>query len=126
MSISMTKAVVLTVCSILIISIAGCEPEGPVNSQSERLFAAENMELKKELAELEKKYQKDLAHQKELLGKCEEEKKVLKTQMDENVMKSFEDSLTNVLMEQTQKLHQENTQLKAEIDELRKQTKTQQ
>ncbi|MGD9110476.1 MAG: hypothetical protein PVG93_06005 [Phycisphaerales bacterium] len=114
-----TTIAIVTVCSAVIL-VAGCEPEPTSSAKQERLYAAENIELKKQMADMEKRHQKELAQKQSLLDKCEEEKEGLKLQAEKEAIKLFQDELTNTLMEESQRLQDENKQLKAKIEELTK------
>ena len=115
-----TKTILwLTVCMILAV-LTGCDEEGATSERQERLYAAENVELKKQIAELEEQFQKDLAAKQEELDRCNEDKTALQQQLQENTAKVFTESVTPSLMEQIQELTSENTQLKARIEGLQK------
>ncbi|MFA5423677.1 MAG: hypothetical protein WC374_07440 [Phycisphaerae bacterium] len=105
-------------CSVIII-FAGCEPtETAVNERQERLYSAENAELKKELSDTQIKYANELAEKQRQLEQCQTEKNQLAEQKSEEAVKAFEKSAVGILMEQIGQLTQENAELKAQIDEL--------
>ena len=109
----------IILCTILI-PITGCEPEGKTTTRQERLYSAENMKLKKQIAQLEKKYEEDVVSKDKELQQCLEDNKVLTEQIQMDTAKAMEDSLTDMLMEQVQQLTDENIKLRAKIEELEK------
>ncbi len=104
------------VCSAMILA-TGCEPEPTSSAKQERLFAAENIELKKQMANMEKRHEKELAMKQNLLERCEEEQEVFKSQADKEAAKLIQDEFTNMLTEEMTRLQEENDQLKAKIEE---------
>ncbi|MBN1795326.1 MAG: hypothetical protein JW804_01505 [Sedimentisphaerales bacterium] len=108
---------VIVICTLLISTI-GCEPESNATPRQERLYSAENMELKKQIAQLEKKYEKDVVAKDKELQQCLEENKVLTEQIQEETAKALEESLTTMLMEQVQQLTDENIKLQAKVEQL--------
>jgi DNA anti-recombination protein RmuC len=105
-------------CSVIII-FASCEPtETAVNERQERLYSAENAELKKELSDTQIKYANELAEKQRQLEQCQTEKTQLAEQKSEETVKAFEESAVSMLMEQIGQLTQENAELKAQIEEL--------
>jgi predicted nuclease with TOPRIM domain len=113
----------VTVCAAVIL-VAGCEPEPASSTKQERLFAAENMELKKQIADMEKKHKNELAAKQLLLDKCEEEKEIFKNQVGKETIKELHNEFVNMLSEEVQRLHKENEQLKAQLEELTEQENT--
>jgi cell division protein FtsB len=109
----------LTVCVILA-GLAGCEPEEPVSERQERLYSAENMELKKQIAELQGQFEKDMQAKQKELEQCNRDKSTLQKNIERNTAKLFEESALPALMEQVQQLKRENARLKAEIEDLNK------
>ena len=113
------KAFVLTAGIVLLMLIAGCEEQNKPQSQSpgkkDRLVAAENIQLKKDL----KQRDEEIKQQKMLLDKYMEENRALREDAQKNtqtllgeIMKSF--------AEENEKLRKENEELKAQIKELKK------
>ena len=113
------KAFVLTVGIVVLMLIAGCEEQNKPQSQSptrkDRLVAAENIQLKKDLEQRDE----EIERQKTLLDKYMEENRALREDAQENtqtllgeIMKSF--------AEESEKLREENEKLKAQIKELKK------
>ncbi len=84
-----------------------------------RLIAVENARLKKDIATQKQQYETKLARQKAELDKCLQDRKALAELSKENI-----DELMNAViamtMEENQKLREENTGLKARIDQLGK------
>jgi CII-binding regulator of phage lambda lysogenization HflD len=109
----------LAVCATLA-GLAGCEPKEPVNERQERLYSAENMELKKEISVLRSQFEKQMQAKQQELDKCNKDKAALEEQLSQETVKMFEDSLMSSLMEQVNQLNNENTQLKADIEALNK------
>ena len=97
------KVSVLAV-GVVIMLIAGCEKENPL--------ANENMQLKEQLEQRDKEIEK----QKELLVKCQQEKKDWEEQIQESI-KGLTDSAIKDL-EEIGKLREENAKLKSHIEQL--------
>ena len=97
------KAVILAV-GVVIMLTAGCEKENPL--------AKENMQLKEQLEQRDKEIEK----QKELLVKCQQEKKDWKEQIQESI-KGLRDGATKDL-EEIGRLREENAKLKTQIEQL--------
>lgn len=97
------KAVILAV-GVVIMLTAGCEKENPL--------AKENMQLKEQLEQRDKEIEK----QKELLVKCQQEKKVWAEQIPES-MKGMTDSALKDL-EEIGRLREGNAKLKVQIEQL--------
>lgn len=104
--------------AIVIILTAGCGEQQVSNNKSStqksRLVAAENIGLKKQLAQKDK----EIERLKKAVEKCEAEKAEVKRDMEkdmesigEEVMKTFSDYI---------ELQQENEELKKQIEELKK------
>ena len=123
MSRTYTTIMYITICTFAVM-LTGCEPQStgrptaePVSERQERLYAIENEELNKQIADLEKQFEKDLQAKQKELDKCIEEKSVFEKQLQEETTKMFEDSLINILIEELQKATEENTLLKAQIED---------
>jgi len=84
-----------------------------------RLIAVENARLKKDIATQKQQYEAKLSRQKAELDKCLQDRKALAELSKENI-----DELMNAViamtMEENQKLREENTALKARIDQIGK------
>ncbi|HUS73277.1 MAG TPA: hypothetical protein VMY06_09450 [Sedimentisphaerales bacterium] len=107
-----------------IMLFAGCEEEEKNSSNTtsdtkrSRLIAIENVQLKKQIEELKKTHAKEIKRQKELLGKCEREKKNLEKLSSKGV-DSYMNDLLRPLAEENAKLREEIETLKAQIEKLK-------
>jgi GTPase involved in cell partitioning and DNA repair len=115
-------------CSFALILAGGCGQPEPPNVKKARAIAAENIELKKELAKSNKEleilkadYSKEIKAQKKMLQTCLQEKEQLKEKSRQNVRDQVKNVLDTVLDENA-KLRAENSRLKAQIEQLQKQT----
>ena len=118
------KAFIITIIFAVMLTV-GCGPQEPPSIKKCRTIAAENIELKKELAKsnkeleiLKEDYSKEIKAQKKMLQTCLREKEQLKEKSRQNVRDQVKDVLDTVL-EESKKLREENTKLKAQIEELR-------
>jgi len=118
------KASVITI-AIAVMLTAGCGPQEPPSVKKSRTIAAENIELKKQLAKsnkeiemLKAQYRKKINEQKEQLQKCLKEKEVLKEKSRQNIRNQVKGVLDTVL-EENRKLREQNAKLRAQIEELR-------
>jgi len=108
-----------------IMLFAGCEEEEKSSSNTtsdakrSRLIAIENQQLKQQIEELKKTHAKEIKRQKELLGKCEREKKTFE-KMSSKGVDSYMNDLLKPLAEENAKLHEEIKTLKAQIEKLKK------
>ena len=123
MSRTYTTIMYITICTFAVM-LTGCEPQStgrptaePVSERQERLYAIENEELNKQIADLEKQFEKDLQAKQKELDKCIEERNLLGKQIQEETAKMLGDSLMNILIEELQKATEENTLLKAQIED---------
>ena len=114
----------LWICAIVL--SAGCGPQQPPNVKKARAIAAENIELRKELERrnnqietLKEQYGEELEAQKKRLKTCLQEKEELKEKSRQNIRDQVKGVLDPVL-EDNRKLREENTRLKAQIEELQK------
>jgi len=98
-----------------VVFIAGCEEESQIDTRRSRLIANENTQLKKDL----ESRQKEIEKHKVLLEQCEQAKKVITEQSAKNISDLFDGVLGDVL-EESQRLSEENERLKVEIAELRR------
>jgi len=119
------KAFVLIV-GIAVMITAGCGPQEPPSVKKSRTIAAENIELRKELAQsskeiekLKERHRKEIDEQKKLLQTCQQEKEVWKNKSQQNIRSQVKGVLDTVL-EENKKLRKENAKLKAQIEELQK------
>lgn len=120
------KALAVITGVVFMISIAGCEDEQQIpTAKKNRLIAAENMQLKQQLqqrkVEIEKlkgQHAAETQMQKEVLEKCQQEKKVLQEQLggkfDEDMAAFFGD-----LGGEIKRLEDENRELMTQIEELK-------
>ena len=116
----------ILLCTYALFLIAGCgEKEAPSVRQSQAI-AAENIELEKELdrsrarfENLKDQYDKELERQSKLLVKCKQERDEWKAKSKQNVREQAK-SLVDPLMEEITRLREENTRLRAELEESQK------
>lgn len=111
------KTIITLTVSFVTILVAGCEPENNVDQRQERLYSAENLELKRQINSLEKKYENDMKAKEAELNKCLEQNAQLSKQLGDDAIKMFEGEIMTSLMEQVQQLTKENNELKASIEE---------
>lgn len=119
------KASVLAI-GFIIILIAGCGQKEPPSVKQSRAIAAENIELRKqikrlnqEIESLKEQHEKELKKQETLLTQCEQGKDALKKKARQNIRSQVAPVLDAVINE-TAKLREENTKLKAQIEQLQK------
>ena len=119
--------------TMAVMLIAGCSPqstglltEEPPSVKKCRTIAAENIELKKQLAQSSKEFETLKKHhyieinkQKELLEICMQEKEALKKKSRQNIRSQVK-GVFETILEENQKLREENAKLKAQIEELQK------
>ncbi|OHB61303.1 MAG: hypothetical protein A2168_02735 [Planctomycetes bacterium RBG_13_50_24] len=120
------KAFVLTLIFAVMLA-AGCGTQEPLSVKKCRVIAAENTELRKKLERRDKEleifkedYSKEIKAQKNMLQTCLQEKEELKNKSRQNVRDQVKGVLDTVVVE-NKKLRDENTRLKAQIEELQKQ-----
>ena len=120
------KTFILVVC-IAVMMTAGCGPQEPPSVKKSRTIAAENIELRKQLAQsskeiekLKEQHSKEIDKQKKLLLTCFQEKEAWKKKSRQNIRSQVKGVLDTVL-EENKKLRKENTKLNAQIEELQKQ-----
>ena len=110
------EAFVLVVI-VAVMLIGGCAGQNePPDIKKSRAIAAENIELRKQLAQSSK----EIDEQKKLLQTCLQEKDTWKNKSQQNIRSQVKGVLDTVL-EENKKLSDENTRLKAQIEELQKQ-----
>ena len=119
--------------TIAVMLMAGCSSqstglftEEPPSVKKCRTIAAENIELKKQLAQsskefeiLKKHHYIEINKQKELLEICMQEKEALKNKSRQNIRNQVK-GVFDTILEENQKLREENSKLKAQIEELQK------
>ena len=126
MKIRISKTVLLAVGITIIMLSAGCQKEELQSDKKNRVIAAENLQLKKEIKKrdetierLKKQHEKKLRQQDELLDKYAKQKEALEKQLQQGVKNQIDDVLTN-LIEENAKLRDEINRLEAELEELAK------
>jgi DNA repair exonuclease SbcCD ATPase subunit len=124
MKIRISKTILLA-AGIIMLS-AGCQEEKLQSDKKNRVIAAENIQLKKEIKKrdekierLKKQHEKKLQQQEELLDKYAKQKEALEKQLQKGVKNQIDDVLTN-LIEENAKLRDEINRLEAELEELAK------
>ncbi len=118
---------IILIISIAVMLTAGCGPQKPPSVKESRTIAAENIELRKQLAQSSKKIEKlkeqhgkEIDEQKNLLQTCLQEKEVWQNKSRQNIRSQVKGVLDTVL-EENKKLREENNKLNAQIEELQKQ-----
>lgn len=103
--------------------IVGCQEENlsdtTPNMKMSRLIAAENIDLKKQIEEQKTAYAKEMEKQKKLLDGCLADKKVLEKRTKKEIERQVNE-VVSVVIAKNAELRQENKNLKAQIDELKK------
>jgi len=94
------RGFILAVCTVVIMLIAGCEEQNL--ARKSRLLAAENIQLKEQLEQCEKKVEKQ---------------EVLEKQSKERVV-GMMDAISKSVGEKNKKLREENKTLKAQTEQL--------
>ena len=120
--------VIVLIVGIALMLIGGCGGQNePPSVKKSRTIAAENIELRKQLAQsskeiekLKEQHGKEIDEQKKLLQTCLQEKEDLKEKSRQNIRSQVKGVLDTVL-EQNKKLREENNKLKAQIENLQKQ-----
>jgi|GEM_PF-1177103 len=124
MKVFMPKAAVLVI-GIVALFCASCRQQELPGEKKSRAIAAENMQLKQdlarrdqEIAKLKAQYEKQMKQQQAELAKCVQRKEALEKQLQQNVKEQVEGVVTTVV-EENAKLQQEIKTLKAEIEKMR-------
>ncbi|MBN2594398.1 MAG: hypothetical protein JXA81_12900 [Sedimentisphaerales bacterium] len=119
------KALVIIITTSAMLTVGCGQPES-LSEKKCRVIAAENKELKKELEKsnkevemLKAQYGGKIEEQGEQLKKCLREKEELKEKSRQNVRDQVS-SVLNIVMEENKNLREENSRLKAQIEELKK------
>jgi regulator of replication initiation timing len=113
---------------VAVMLIGGCGGQNdPPDVKKSKAIAAENIELKKQLAQsskeiekLKEQHGKELDKQEKLLAECLQEKETWQNKSRQNIRSQVKGVLDTVL-EENKKLRDENSKLKAQIEELQKQ-----
>ena len=123
-----TRFLKTTVFAVGLVAIltSGCGPQEPPSVKQSRAIAAENIELRKqverldrEIERLQEQHEKDIKKQEKLLEKCQQDKEAWKRKAQQNIRSQVEPVLDAVI-DETAKLREENTKLKAHIEQLQK------
>jgi gas vesicle protein len=122
------KAFVLLI-SIGMVLIAGCAgQQAPPNVKQSRTLAAENIELKKQLQQCNKEietlkaqHSEETKKQARLLEACQQEKETWKNKAQQNIRDQVQGVLDPVMAEY-EKIREENSELKAQIEKLQKES----
>ena len=108
--------------------IAGCGQQEPPSVKQSRAIAAENIELRKqverlnqEIEKLKEEHDKEIKKQEKLLAECEQDKEVWKKKAQQNIRSQVAPVL-DAVVDETARLREENTRLKAQIEQLQKET----
>ena len=117
--------VLVVIVAVMLIGGCGGQNEPPGVKKS-KAIAAENITLKKQLAQsskeiekLKEQHGKEIDEQKKLLQTCLQEKEAWKNKSRQNIRSQVKGVLDTVL-EDNKKLRDENTRLKVQIEELQK------
>ena len=118
--------VLVVIVAVMLIGGCGGQNEPPGVKKS-RTIAAENIELRKQLAQssketekLKEQHSEEINEQKELLQTCLQEKETLKKKSQQNIRSQVKGVLDTVL-EENKKLREQNAKLNTQIEELQKQ-----
>ena len=120
--------------------LAGCQqqqqatgeaPKEAPNERQARLLAVQSADLQKQLAAreadltaLQQKYAQDIQQRDEELAKCKAQIEALQKDVDKGIAERVS-GVTATLMEENGKLRKEIEQLKAQVDELKRQPQPQ-
>jgi len=109
---------------LIAVAGTGCYQQQSQGTKRTKLIAAENMRLKKELAELEKEikrlkqlHQEQLIEKQSRLNQCQKEKQAWQQKSQKNIQNQVTGVL-DVIMGDIKKLRQENERLKAMFEQL--------
>ncbi len=107
---------------VTVFIISGCNKPQTYSEKQSRLIAAENIELKRQIEELNQKigklveqHQKEVVSQVQLLADAQKEIETLKEQSKQNIHNQVQDVLDAVI--------QQNTELREELEKLKEQLK---
>jgi len=128
------KKTFVSVIIFAVILTTGCGQQStgslmkePSSVKKARATAAENIELKKQLEQLSKEletlkehHNREINEQKDLLDICLQEKEALKKKSRQNIRDQVK-GVFDTILEENKKLREENTRLKAQIEELQEQ-----
>ena len=121
-----TQKVIILIVGFVAILITGCGTQEPPSVKQSRAIAAENIELRKhverlneEIEKLKEQHKKEIEKQEKLLAECQQEKDIWKQKAQQNIRSQVQPVL-DAVMDETAKLREENTKLKAQIEQLQK------
>lgn len=119
--------VLIVVMGVVAVFCASCREQELPGEKKSRVIAAENMQLKQdlasrdqEIAKLKTQHDRQIKQQQEELAKCVDRKAALEKQLQQGVKEQVESVLTAVV-EENAKLQQLVKELKAEIEKIREQ-----
>jgi cell division septum initiation protein DivIVA len=117
---------IFLVVGIVAILMTACGQKEPPSVKQSRAIAAENIELRKrverlnrEIESLKEQHEKELNKQETLLTECEKDKDALKKKAQQNIRSQVAPVLDAVI-DETARLREENSKLKAQIEQLQK------
>ena len=123
-----TRKAIFLIVGFIAMLITGCGPQEPPNVKQSRAIAAENIELRKQVEQLHQEietlkaqHDKETKKQEKLLVKCEQDKETWKQKAQQNIRSQVAPVL-DAVMDETAKLREENAKLKAQIEQLQKET----
>lgn len=115
----MYRTIIFVFCVIALI-MSGCNGPQTYSEKQSRLIAAENIELEKQIEELnlkigklEEQHQKTIDAQQKLLADAQKEIESLKEQSKQNIHDQVQDVLDAVILQ--------NTELRKELEKLKEQ-----
>jgi hypothetical protein len=119
------KGIIISAFAILIaVAGGGCNQQESQGTKRTKLIAAENMRIKKELADLEKEieslkqlHQLKLVEKQSQLNRCQREKQAWQQKAQENIQNQVTGVL-DIIMNDIKKLRQENERLKATLERI--------
>ena len=119
------KKGIILVSLVAIVIAAGCQESQTPSEKKSRVIAAQNMELQKQLAERDKQiddlkaqYAARTGLEQKKLADCQKQTADCKEQLKQGMEEKVNDILV-ASIEESAKIREENTALKAEIAELR-------
>ena len=121
-----TQKVFVLAVGFVAMLIAGCGQKEPPGVKQTRAIAAENIELRKhverlsrEIEKLKEQHETENNKQKKLLAQCRQDQETWKKKAQQNIRSQVEPVLDAVI-DETAKLREENTKLRAQIEQLQK------
>jgi len=116
---------IILVFVVAIAIAAGCQESQTPSEKKSRVIAAQNMELQKQLAQRDKQiddlkaqYAARIGLEQKKLAECQKQTADCKKQLEQGMEEKVNEVLV-ASIEETAKIREENTALKAEIAELR-------